>query len=127
MMSDGRAEGLHSAGFPDGCALSRARGQVASAPAPATSNRACGSPAHGSPTPFTAGIRFLPPGLVGPGCDDDSVEADQAALVGRGVGDHVEAETPAAFVSLPDEDRQPFQRIASDQVEPVYGVAVPEV
>src|SRR5947199_10625520 len=112
MMSDGRAEGLHFAGFPDGCALSRARGQVASPPAPATSNRACGSPAHGSPTPFTAGIRFLPPGLVGPGRDNGSVEVDQAALVGRSVGDHVQAEAPAAFVSLPNEDRASLHRVS---------------
>src|SRR5437762_3279849 len=110
MMSDGRAEGLHSAGFPDGCALSRARGQVVIAPDPATSNRACGSPAHGSPTPFTAGIPSLPPGLGRPGCDNGCVEADQAAPVGRAVGDHVEAETPPAFWPLPDEDRQPLLR-----------------
>ena len=30
---------------------------------PRRSNRACGFPAHGSPTPFTAGIRLVPPGL----------------------------------------------------------------
>ena len=29
-------------------------------PPAATSNRACGSPAHGSPTFFTVGIRFHP-------------------------------------------------------------------
>ena len=46
------------------------------------SNRACGSPAHGSPTSFTAGIRSSPPGPVGPGGDDDSIKADQAELVG---------------------------------------------
>src|SRR2546426_6021485 len=86
-------------------------------PAPATSIRACGSPAHGSPTPFTAGIRFLPPGLVSPGCDNDSVQADQAALVRRQVGDHGHAEAPSAFVSLPDKQRQPFQRVLPDLVE----------
>ena len=31
-----------------------------------THNRACGCPANGSPTPFTAGIRLCPPGPVGP-------------------------------------------------------------
>jgi len=81
MITEGRAGGLYSAGFPVGCALSQARGRVVTAPAPATSNRACGSPAHGSPTPFTAGIRSFPPGLSGPGCDNDSTQADQAALV----------------------------------------------
>src|SRR6266496_391160 len=127
MIFDGRAEGLHAAGFPDGCALSRARGQVSTAPAPATSNRACGSPAHGSPTPFTAGIRLLPPGLVGPGCDNDSVEADQTALVRRQVADHGHAEASSAFVPLPNEQRQPFQRIVPDLVEADSRVAVAEV
>jgi hypothetical protein len=46
------------------------------------SNRACGSPAHGSPTFFTGGVRLDPPGPVGSGCDDDAVEGDQAELVG---------------------------------------------
>jgi ABC-2 type transport system ATP-binding protein len=30
------------------------------------SNRACGSPAHGSPTSVAGGIRLFPPGPVGP-------------------------------------------------------------
>lgn len=34
---------------------------------PRPSNRVCGSPAHGSPTPFTGGVRFHPPGPVGLG------------------------------------------------------------
>src|SRR5260370_37454000 len=79
MMSDGRAQGLSSAGFPVGCATPGDLGQVIPFPAPATSNRACGSPAPGSPPPFTGGMRFLPPGLVGSGRDDDSRHADQAA------------------------------------------------
>src|SRR5688500_2546706 len=127
MMSDGRARGLYSAGFPDGRALACVLGQVNSAPAPATSNRACGSPAHGSPTPFTAGIRSLPPGVVGPGCDNGAVEADQAALVGRKVGDHGQAEALAAFVPLSNEDRQSLHRVPPDLVAPVSRVAVPEV
>src|SRR5262245_15663743 len=126
-MSGGRAEGLHSTGFPDGRALTRARGQFASPPAPAASNRACGSPAHGSPTSFTAGIRSFPPGLVGPGCDNDSVKADQAVLVGRQSEDDAPAETSAAFVPLADKQRQPLQRITSDLAEPGGGVTVPEI
>jgi len=51
-------------------------------PAPASSNRACGSPAHGSPTSFTAGIRLSPPVPAGSGGNNDSVEIDQAELVG---------------------------------------------
>ena len=39
------------------------------------SNRACGSPAHGSPTPFTGVFGRSPPGPVGPGCDDDAIDA----------------------------------------------------
>jgi hypothetical protein len=44
-----------------GCPVSRSR----------PSNRACGFPAHGSPTPFTAGIRSPPPVPEGPGGDND--------------------------------------------------------
>ncbi len=36
-------------------------------PPAATSNRACGSPAHGSPTFFTAGIRLIPVATPGEG------------------------------------------------------------
>ena len=39
-------------------------------------------PAHGSPTPFTAGIRLFPPGLARPGRDGDSIQADQAEIAG---------------------------------------------
>src|SRR5436305_8139265 len=118
MIIDGRAEGLHSAGFPAGGALSRARGQVVTAPAPATSNRACGSPAHGSPTPFTAGIRLLPPGLSRPGCDGDSVQADQAQVARRCPEHHLPSEVTAAAVLLADEQRQPRPRILPDLAEP---------
>ena len=43
-----------------------------------------GSPAHGSPTPFTAGIRLAPldpPVPEGAGGDDESVEVDQSHAV----------------------------------------------
>ena len=50
-------------------------------PAPATSNRACGFPAHGSPTSFTAGIRPCPPVPEGTRSDDGSTEPDQGVLV----------------------------------------------
>jgi hypothetical protein len=42
--------------------------------------------AHGSPTPFTAGIRLVPPVPEGAGCDDGPVEVDQTHSVGRQVG-----------------------------------------
>ena len=51
-----------AAGFPVGCATPVSLARSAPFPVPAASNRACGSPAHGSPTPFTAGIRLSPPG-----------------------------------------------------------------
>jgi hypothetical protein len=126
-MSDGRAQGLSSAGFSVGCATPGDLGQVIPFPAPATSNRACGSPAPGSPTPFTGGVRFLPPGLVRPGRDDYSRHADQATSVGREVGDHVQAKAPSAFVPLPDEDRQPECCIIPDLGETGGGVAIPDV
>jgi hypothetical protein len=50
-------------------------------PPAATSNRACGSLAHGSPTSFTAGIRSSPldpPVPERTGGDDESIEADQS-------------------------------------------------
>src|SRR5262245_16958150 len=40
--------------------------------APHGAHPPCASPAHGSPTPFTAGIRLDPPVLEGIGGDDDS-------------------------------------------------------
>jgi hypothetical protein len=87
--------------------------------------RACGSPAHGSPTFFTGGVRLDPPGLVGPGCDDDAIEGDQAEIVGRSV-ELIEAPSPAALVPLGHEQGQPHQRILSDLAEGVGG-AVKEV
>ena len=81
-MSDGRSQGLSSAGFPVGCATPGDLGQVIPFPAPATSNRAGGSPAPGSPTPFTAGIRLSPPVLEGPGGDDVPGKAVQSQMVG---------------------------------------------
>ncbi|WP_163513263.1 hypothetical protein [Fodinicola acaciae] len=48
---------------------------------PRPSNRACGSPAHGSPTPFTAGIRRCPPVPEGSGCDNSSIKTDQPKVV----------------------------------------------
>src|SRR6266545_8279948 len=96
-------------------------------PAPATSNRACGSPAHGSPTPFTVGMRLFPPGLSRPGCDHGSCKADQPAPVWRQVSDHGPAEAAPAFVPLADEDRQAFACVVADLGEEDRGVAVAEV
>src|SRR3954454_9676042 len=124
MMSDGRTQGLDAAGFPVGCPSPGARSQVGSLPAPATSNRACGSPAHGLPTPFTGGIRFLPPGLIGPGCDDGSLQAEQAALIGRPVGEHGHAEAAPALVPLTDEQRESVLGVLLDLAEADRGVAV---
>ena len=72
--------------FPVRVSHCRGRDQgVCSVSSSRPSNRACGSPAHGSPTSFAAGIRLLPPGFARPGRGDDSVQVDQAELVGREV------------------------------------------
>src|SRR6476620_6424937 len=88
---------------------------------PRPSNRACGSPAHGSPTSFTGGVRFGPPGPVGPGCDDDAVEADQSQIVTRAI-DLGESPGAPALVAFRDEQREPHHRVASDLIEGVGGV-----
>ena len=80
-LSGVRSRSHFSPGFPCGPLHCGDHGRVLRFQPPAASNRACGSPAHGSPTPFTAGIRLFPPGLSRPGCDDDSIQADQAELI----------------------------------------------
>jgi hypothetical protein len=75
---------LDRAGGSAGGAGAARRCRLAWFPPAATSNRACGSLAHGSPTPFTAGIRSAPldpPVPEGAGGDDELVEADQSHLV----------------------------------------------
>ena len=52
-------------------------GQAASVSSPRPSIRACGSPAHGLPTSFTAGIQLFPPVLKGPGSNNSSRQGDQ--------------------------------------------------
>jgi hypothetical protein len=106
----------HPGGHLSACSVSSSRPSI----------RACGSPAHGSPTFFTGGVRLDPPGLVGPGCDDDAIEGDQAEIVGRSV-ELIEAPSPAALVPLGHEQGQPHQRILSDLAEGVGGVPVPEI
>ena len=81
-LSGVRSRSHFSPGFPCGPLHCGDHGQVAPFPAPAASNRACGSPAHGSPTPFTAGIRPFPPGSrKGLGATTIPDKADQAELV----------------------------------------------
>ena len=64
-----------TARFPAGSFFSVAVADLCAVSSSRPSIRACGSPAHGLPTPFTAGIRLPPPGLEGPGRDDGSVKA----------------------------------------------------
>jgi hypothetical protein len=67
----------------DGCVEDwRGDAKPRSVSSPRPSNRACGSPAHGSPTPFTDGVRPEPAGPMGPGCDDDAIEGNKTE-VGR--------------------------------------------
>ena len=75
-------------------------------PPAATSNRACGSPAHGSPTFFTAGIRLFPsPRPVRARRDDDSIEADQAQPVRR-LYATTASRRPRALVAFGHEQRE---------------------
>src|SRR5262249_60059574 len=61
--------------------------------APHGAHRACGSPAHGSPTPFTGGIRLDPPVLEGIR-GDDSCQGDQPELVRGPAGEDRPAALP---------------------------------
>jgi len=81
-LSGVRSRSHFSPGFPCGPLHCGDHVRALPFPAPATSIRACGSPAHGSPTFFTTGIRRVPPGFVMPGGDDDSIEAKQSQPAG---------------------------------------------
>src|SRR5664280_1266615 len=94
---------------------------------PRPSNRACGSPAHGSPTSFTAGIRRHPPGPEGSGWGNGPDQVDQPELVWRGEGHDPPPEGSAAAVTLGEEYRHPHPGVPADLVEVVGGVAIPEV
>src|SRR6476659_3923671 len=112
--------------FPLGCSSSLPwPGCSVSSPRP--SNRACGSPAHGSPRSFTANIRRSPPGPERPGGIDSSLKTDQAELIIGGVEHHRTTESPTTFVTLGEESRQPHQRILSDLREPHRRVPIAEV
>jgi len=76
----GRSRSLGARSFPSGCPTSVTLAMPLRFQLPPV-DRACGSPAHGSPTSFTAGIRCHPPGPKGPGRGDESVKADQAEVV----------------------------------------------
>src|SRR5665647_3048453 len=97
---------------------------------PRPSNRACGSPAHGSPTSFTAGIRLCPrcsPVPEGPGSNDDSEQVDQTEVVRGRARDDVHPERPRPPVALGDDSRQTPHGVVPDLVEVVGAVAEPEV
>ena len=81
--------------------------------------RACGSPAHGSPTSFTTGIRLPPPVPEGPGGDDVPRKADQAQMVRGGIGHHVPSEAAGALVAFADEQRHPHPHVLPDHPEVV--------
>ena len=65
------------------------------------SNRACGSPAHGSPTSFTGGVRMPASPRVVWG-HDDSTELDQPEAVWRAVGNQLPAPATSPLVPLGD-------------------------
>lgn len=103
----------------DGRRLGRAAvsARLAWFPPAATSNRACDSPAHGSPTFFTVGIRLPPPRPMWTWGDDDSIEIDQPEAVGRLEGENRPAVLPAARVTLGHEQSQALGRVGADRVE----------
>jgi hypothetical protein len=88
--------------------------------------RACGSPAHGLPTPFTAGIRHHPPGPERPGCDNGSVKADQSELIIGREGDNPASERSGAAMLLREEPRNPHQRVTPDLLEAQSRVPISE-
>src|SRR4051812_13822196 len=100
------------------------RGSVSSS---RPSNRACGSPAHGLPTSFTAGIPLVPPGLASPGLHDDSVKPDQTELVGRKALQCPTAEVAAAAMALAEPQRDPHPHVLSDLAETLRRVSITEV
>src|SRR4029453_7152859 len=90
------------------------------------SNRACGSPAHGSPTSFTAGIRSVPPPRRERPRRDDGSQADQAQLVARLEQQSRPPDPATSFVPLGDQLCQPHLGVVPDLLEVPGGVAVPE-
>jgi hypothetical protein len=64
----------------------------------------------GSPTSFTAGIRFLPPRPVGPRRDDAAVEVDEAVAIQRAVDHRPPPVGPRPPVPFGHEEREPVGR-----------------
>jgi hypothetical protein len=73
------------------------------------------------------GIRFIPPGPVGPGCDHGSTQAHQPATIRRQVTDNGHAKAASAFVSLADEQCEQVVDVALELAEAGRGVAVAEI
>ena len=124
--TDGRTRGLMFLRFPARLSHYGGHGPCCLVSSSRPLNRACGSPAHGLPTPFTTGIRSFPPGLARPGCDNGSYQADQSALVRRTVGDHGQPKVPPALMPLPDEQHQPLPRVVTDLVETDGRMPIPK-
>ena len=123
----GRPSSLGACGFPSGCPTAVAVARYVPFPAPATSNRACRSPAHGSPTSFTAGIRLVPaPWLERPRRDNGSIQFDQPKLITRLVVEHRPAELSASLVAFGYQQRDAHLRVGSDLFEVPSRVAVLE-
>src|SRR6266704_5716801 len=113
--------------FPGRLSHPSARHLVATFPAPAASIRACGSPAHGSPTPFTAGIRLPPPGPVRPGGDNDPNKAGQTQPGGCANAHQPSAEPAPPAVALAEEQSQPHLRVPVQLREAAGRIAVLEI
>jgi hypothetical protein len=111
---------LWARGGSTGGAWAARRGRLVWFPPAATSNRACGSPAHGSPTFFTAGIRLSPsPRPMRARSDDDSVEIDQPEAVRGLEGQDRPAVAAATLVALGHMRRHAAGRVVADRAEVV--------
>src|SRR5829696_2621689 len=124
--TDGRTRGLMFLRFPARLSHYGVHGPRCLVSSSRPSNRACGSPAHGLPTPFTTDIRPFPPGLARPGCNNSSRQADQPAPVRRQVSHYGQSEAPTAFVPLPHEQDQPFLCVLADLVKADGGMPIPK-
>jgi hypothetical protein len=103
------------------------RGELArsiSSPARRTVHAVLQHTAHRRPSP--AVFDQCPPGPVGPGCGDDSIEGDQPERVTRSVN---LGEAPGAMtlMTFRQEQREPHHRVVAGLVERLGGVSVSEV
>src|SRR5215211_4427425 len=96
-------------------------------PAPDSSRRHLDPCMRFSPTPFTAGIRPLPPRLERPWSNNGSVQVDQAKLIRDLEADPRPAPRTWPVMALGHHQDQAQQRVAPDLVEVSSRVPIPEI